>query len=181
MHDIFLKLDKELLMESERVLEEMGLDVVTVVRMMLKRLIKENDISFIINKSPKIKVDDKNDEDIDKVKMTKNKAINLFKMEGCKFNGNITFATKNKSAYNYWANPSFDVLDKDWFLILNDNIRRELYLFLIPKNSIKNSELVCRGDKKHLIDLQIMYEDNTFTDTRSKISLVKYLIKNLKY
>ena len=101
--------------------------------------------------------------------MTKNKAIALFINNGNSFNGNITFASKNKTAYNYLANPAFEVLDSDWFLILNDWVHQEVYLFEIAAKTFRYNQLVSRADKSQ-IDLQIMYEDNSFTDTRSKIS-----------
>ena len=93
----------------------------------------------------------------------------------------ITFASKNRAVANYWANPSFDVLDVDFTLILNDVVGRKLFLFIIPAYSINRSQLISRSDKPDLIDLQIMYGDETFTDNRSKYSFSKFLITELKY
>lgn len=187
MYQKFEQLNEDLLSEAENILDDMGLDTVTVVRMMLKRIIKERDISFILSKkddSTPIRKSahiSQNSQD-EPIKMTKTKAVSLFKNHGIQFvNNNITFASKNKSAYNYWANPDFIVLDHDWYLILNDRIRQEIHLFVVPQGSIRKTMLVARGDMKNKIDLQIMYDDASFTDTRSKVSFSRYLKETVKY
>ena len=113
--------------------------------------------------------------------MTKGRAIRLILHEGYHIAPNVTFASKNRGAYNYWANPETSLLKSDWSLILNDWISKKLYLFTIPANSIKLSELTTRTDKQYLIDLQIMYEDETFTDNRSGYSFAKFLTKKFNY
>lgn len=177
-----------LLKNTEEVLEETGLDIETAVKVMLKRVAREGNISFLFSgvslntldnnafyggTAPEIKASEP-------IKMTKNKAIALFKSNGVRINGNVTFASKNKTAHNYWANPSFEVLDTDWFLILNDWLRRKLYLFKIPAKTYRYNQLVSRADKSQ-IDLQIMYEDASFTDSRSKISFAEYLKETVSY
>lgn len=117
----------------------------------------------------------------EKDKMTKSKAIIIFKNENIKLNKNITYASKNRSVDRYWANPNFDVLEEDWYLILNDSICGELHLFRIPKKEISFDKLIPRNDKKNLIDLQIMYGDTTFTDMRSKLGFERYFVKTVKY
>jgi len=177
-------LDKELIKSAERVLDDIGMDINTLIRMTLKRVIKEEGISFLIldtyEKKDMLEAEENKMLD-ENGKMTKNRAIVLLKSEGIVFNKNITYASKNRSANNYWANPDFSVLQDEWYLILNDWLHRELYLFVIPRNEIQPSELVPRNDKEHLIDLQIMYDDLTFTDMRSKLSFVRYLAKTKKY
>ena len=189
MKKLIVDVDKKLLDNAEEVLDEMGLDVRTAIKVLLKRIVREGNSSFLFNNDPvktsfdnreqkeEIVPEEKTDEPI---KMTKNKAIALFRNNGISFNGNITFASKNKTAYNYWANPSFEVLDSDWFLILNDWVHKEIYLFVIPAKTFRYNQLVSRADKSQ-IDLQIMYEDNSFTDTRSKISFAKYLKDTISY
>ena len=170
-------IDDELLNEVTYILEELGMDIETAIRMTLKKIVKEEGIAFLVNN----KKNDKNFDVESDEKMTKNKAIALFKQRGIIFSNNITFASKNNSADNYWANPSFNVLEKEWYLILNDNIRKELCLFVIPGNAINESELVSRNDNQNKIDLQIMYDDPTFTDNRSKLSFSRFLIKTIEY
>ena len=185
MYKQFEQLDEKLILNANQILEEMGLDVVTAIRMTLKRIIKDENISFLLASQNTISSNDKNVSNAiieqEQIKMTKNKAISLFKKEGVTFNNNITFASKNKGAYNYWANPDFDVLDNQWNLILNDWLRKELYLFVIPVGTVTKDMLVCRNDMRNKIDLQIMYEDISFTDMRSKVSFANFLSKKIEY
>ena len=52
----------------------------------------------------------------------------------------------------------------------------------IPHSVFSNSLIVKTGIfKKYLIDLQIRYNDSSFTDTRSGISFVKWLKKKGQY
>ena len=192
MNNLLNTLDENLILEAEDILDEIGLDITTAIRMTLKKIINEGNVNFLITTSSQ--ANNTSAKNIRSniqnavitttkpaIKMTKNKAINYFLREGYKLSGTITFASKNKSADNYWANPNFTTLNNQWNIILNDWIRQELYLFVIPANSINASSLVCRADKKNQIDLQIMYEDPSFTDMRSKISFFKYLVSQLKY
>ena len=181
--DKHIYVEPNLAKEAEAVLNEVGIDLDTVVRMMLKRVVREHGITFLTAKfdepaspftnQPMVRMADG--------KIGKSQAIALFSAQGVMFNRNVTFASKNKTAFNYWANPFFTALAEDWYLILNDWINRELHLFRIPAKAIHPSELVARYDQKEKVDLQICFDDPTFTDNRSKISFAKYLIKNLSY
>ena len=94
----------------------------------------------------------------------------------------VTFSTANKSfGHLYWSNPSIEVLNDDWLLILNDNIKRMLYVFDIPCNDIVLDELKVRSDNRERLDLQIYYGDKSFTDSRSGFRFGKYFVKAIKY
>lgn len=134
-------------------------------------------ICFQINKSTADRMFNYNIES----KMTKSKATRLFSSKGIKVSGDVTFASKNNNAYNYWANPSFELLNYDWDLILNDWINKKMYLFQIPKNTFSINDFKPRADIDQKIDLQIMYNDPTFTDNRSGISFIKFLVDELDY
>lgn len=187
-------IDEEIIVEAERILDDVGLNIGDVLKIVLKRISREKNVTFLFQNNQKATGNDipcdysKNSETgfgrsfqtkTKKTKMTKTKAVALFRNQGIYINNNVTFASKNRGADNYWANPHFDVLKNDWYLILNDWIEEKLYLFYIPKNSIKEHDLVCRADKEERIDLQIMYKDVSFTDIRSKISFANYLIKTI--
>lgn len=92
-----------------------------------------------------------------------------------------TYAAKNKTQSNYWANPNVEFLHENWNLILEDYINHKFYYFRIPANSISQNSIKVRSDKPNQIDLQIMYNDNNFTDYRSGISFAKWLIKSESY
>lgn len=72
-------------------------------------------------------------------------------------------------------------LAKEAEKILNDWIKGELHLFMIPAHAIDRRFMVSRVDLREKIDLQIGYNDPTFTDTRSKQSFAKYLVMSIRY
>ena len=189
MKIIAISLEENLAAEAEKILDDMGLDIETVVKMMVKKIKNEQNINFLIsprtvaNTSQRIEPlgNLKPIENEVNNKMTKSKAVNIFRKEGFDFTGITTFASKNKSAYNYWANPDVTVLSNNWNIILNDWINQEIHLFNIPANTINPNSVVYRADKVNQIDLQIMYDDRTFTDMRSKISFEQYWVKSYKY
>ena len=173
--------DTQLIKDAESVLNDIGIDVDTVVKMALKRIIRDQSISFLSavpeapapgQSEPTQKLDNR---------ITKNQAISLFTAQGFRLSRNVTFSSKNRSAYNYWANPYFFALDSDWHLILNDWIRHELHLFTIPACTLAHDQMVPRFDQQDKIDLQICYNDPTFTDNRSKISFAKFHLKSIRY
>lgn len=95
--------------------------------------------------------------------------------------GKFTVASKNKTSYCYWANPDIEFLNKNWDLVLNDNINHKWYYFQIPANTISLREIKVRNDNPNRIDLQIRYNDSSFVDTRSGISFAKWLKKQGQY
>ncbi len=189
MKRIYADIDENLFNDANIIFDDVGLSMESAITVMLKRVVRDGGFSFLFGGNPTKShcspdiIQEENATETKKetqFKMTKNRAIALFKNEGIAFNANVTFASKNKSSYNYWANPSFDVLDSDWFLILNDWINRKIHLFEIPAKTFKHDCLVSRADKNK-IDLQIMHDDSLFTDARSKISFVKYLKITISY
>ena len=202
MQKIIFELDENLIKEAETILDNEGLDLDVAMHMFLKRIVKEQTISFLLrNNSKNINSTEKMLEVIeptptispsyqsfsfipdntDRGNMTKSLAIRLLRGNGFNVGKNVTYASKNRGAYNYWANPAFEMLSNDWDIILNDWANKKIYLFTIPANSIKNYQLTPRSDKNYLIDLQIMYNDVTFTDNRSGVSFEKYLVAELQY
>lgn len=120
--------------------------------------------------------------------INKSMAIQLCLDKGIPINrNNCTFSSQNQGHTGnnkYWANPPFDKLKNDWWLILNDIDRRQLYLFLIPAGAIKSNEVIARTDKSYQIDIQIHYNDHhhpNFTDSRSGIDFKQWLVKTIPY
>lgn len=112
---------------------------------------------------------------------SKSKGIELCKSNGFYVGKNCTWASENKSNQKFWANPNTNCIQSDWWLILNDISKKKIYVFFIPINSLKPEHLVLRSDNKNLFDIQIKYDDNTFTDTRSHVQFYKWFQKELKY
>lgn len=179
--------DEQLLRNAERILEEIGLDASAVAKMALKRVVRDGGISFLVTDVPRIEVQTPV-ETVAQIpvveetgRINKSAAVNLFRRNSVYTNNNVTFASKNKAGNYYWANPLFDALKQDWYLILNDWMKKELHLFKIPAYALKESDLVSRSDNEEKIDLQIAYNDTTFTDGRSKISFSDFLVQSIKY
>lgn len=113
--------------------------------------------------------------------ITKSIAKRLFFEKGFNISANCTFSSENETSHVFWANPSYTVLRENWYLILNDKTKHVLNLFIIPADEIKRYELVMRNDNQNLVDLQIAYNDPTFTDNRSKISFKPYFVDKIAY
>lgn len=106
------------------------------------------------------------------------KAVELFRDKGYKISNYYTsFATKNTDHNVYWINPDKRHLQEDWYIILNDNINKRLYLLFVPKNSIK--ELKMRNDK--ICNVSITYNDLNFVDIHSGVIFKDYLIDYINY
>lgn len=181
MKELKIFVNESALANAETILEENGLSIQNIVNVVLKRIEREGGIDFLFGKTNSQALDTNEERELissktsESTKMTKTIAKRLFVLHY----DNVTFASKNKGANNYWANPSFDCLKDNWYLILNDWQRKELHLFKIPANSLNN--LVARADQPNLIDLQIAYNDPTFTDNRSGCSFKQYFQKTIKY
>lgn len=178
---MFESIEKELLSAAGSILNEIGLDVETATRMMLKKIVREESIAFLLpeNQTKSVKYPTPDNDHV--IKMTKNKAMSLFRQQDFVFSKNTTFASKNNSTHIYWANPNIAVLSEDWHLILNDWETRELHLFFIKSGTLDENALKRRKDYDYLIDLQISPGDPTFTDNRSKLSFLPFKEKTIKY
>lgn len=92
-----------------------------------------------------------------------------------------TYAAKNKGSNRYWANPNIEYLYEEWNLVLEDYVNHKFYHFIIPANSISQNLIKLRKDNPNQIDLQIIYNDINFTDSKSGISFVKWLVRTENY
>ena len=113
--------------------------------------------------------------------LRKGDAVNICEANGVTLEGEITFASKNKGAPNYWANPNIQYLQNNWSLLLNDYIERRLHVFYIPANSILQDQIRLRADDTNKIDLQIKYESEIFEDSRSGINFVNWFVQTISY
>ena len=189
MKEILIKVPEDAWEEANNVLDDLGLDIEIAVKMFLKRVAKDKTVAFVLpntdgvgshyilgkatNKTETIKVD--------RGDMRKSLAIKLFRERGKHIDANVTYSSKNRSTYNYWANPDFSVLRDDWTFILNDWVNRKLFLLRVPGGSISASELVARNDKPNLIDIQILEDNPSFGDRRSEYCFRRFLVDQIDY
>ena len=191
MKKIIIEVQEDTLDQATGVLEDLGLEVESAVRMFLKRVVKEQSVAFVLPSANAISVSQPVVErvasqttetvKVDRGEMRKTLAVKMFKERGRYIDKNVTYSSKNRTTYNYWSNPNFAVLEEDWTLILNDWVNQKLYLFRIPRHSIPASELVGRNDQPDLIDIQILEDNPNFVDRRSGFSFKIFLVDEIQY
>ena len=195
MRELRINIDESVITSVEDVIVPLGIDVEMLLRIVLNRISRERKIDFLLpNEKSKENNTINNGAHLTNVnygdtlinrsvtgEMRKSLAISIFRSKGFLSSHNITYASKNRTAYNYWANPRFEMLEREWFLILNDWINRVLYLFKIPSGSFSEDDLIARADHNDQIDLQIIYNDVSFRDARSNVIFRDYLVKSEKY
>jgi len=95
--------------------------------------------------------------------------------------GQYNMATRNQSSGTYWANPNVSRLKLDWWLLLYDDLKNEIHVFMVPANSIPVNAVKIRNDgsKPNHIRIEIRYGDDSFEDTQSKIKFIPWYIKTL--
>jgi antitoxin component of RelBE/YafQ-DinJ toxin-antitoxin module len=195
MKEIKINIDDSVIASVQEVIEPLDFDIEMVMKILLKRISREKNLDFLLvnGKTQEENKPDNEDPFVDKKStggsverntirdMRKSLAISIFRSKGIVFSDNITYASKNRTAYNYWANPTFERLELDWFLILNDWINRVIYLFKVPSGAISQGDLTSRADNNNQIDLQILYNDPNFRDTRSNQIFKKFLVMSENY
>ena len=110
----------------------------------------------------------------------KSEAFLLLQKAGISIPKQCTFASLNKNGRYYWANPDVSVLLNDWWIVLNDNKKRELHCFVVPANTYQETQFNIRKDR-NAIDYEVEYYKSGFVDKRSQISFEQWLIKTIKY
>jgi len=195
MKEIKIGIDDSVIASVQEVIEPLDFDIEMVIKILLKRISREKNLDFLLaHGKTQEEIKSVNEEPLVATKsisgsmerntfrdMRKSLAISIFRSKGIVFSDNITYASKNRTAYNYWANPTFERLELDWFLILNDWINKVIYLFKIPSGAISQDDLIARGDNNNQIDLQILYNDPNFRDTRSNYIFKEFLVMSENY
>ena len=189
MKKIIIEVQADTLDQATGVLEDLGLDVESAIRMFLKRIAKEQSVAFVLPTNT-VRIPHPTVERIapqtemaktDRGEMRKTLAVKMFRERGRYIDKNVTYSSKNRTTYNYWSNPNFAFLNEDWTLILNDWVKHKLYLFRVPRNSISDSELVGRNDQPDLIDIQIQDDNPNFVDIRSGFCFRQFLVDQIDY
>ena len=186
-----IQIGEETLSKADKVLAEEGVDIDTAINMFLKKIVRENSVGFLFYREDKIPQQNINktsyDYDLKKTefltgtKMTKSLAKRLFLSKGINVTDDCYFASENSATHVFWANINNDILTQNWGIILNDKSKRVIYLFKIPSHEFGKDDFVMRADKPQMIDLQIAYNDPTFTDNRSHISFKPYFVDKITY
>lgn len=96
----------------------------------------------------------------------------------------INYAKRLETKEEFWVNPRTEVLEKDWNLVLNNQYKKEITVLTIPAYTFQLNDdgqegFYVRADKNFYIDLRI--EEQGLVDKRSKIRLVEYITKRIRY
>lgn len=182
MKQIYFEITEEIYDNAIKVLDDVGLTASLAVNLFLSKVVKEQSISWMFEKKHEHGGNDVVNQltGFEQVRLTKNNAIRKFFNAGIDVKGEVTLASKNSAQPIYWANPPLDVLVKDWSLILNDYIAKKLYLLFFPKNSMSLGQFKTRADRPKL-DIQIYYNDRTFTERRSGCSFSRFFVGEIDY
>lgn len=117
-------------------------------------------------------------------KRAKAEAIQFVKAHGVALSKDVTYAVRQAKKNEYWANPDVGLLDKDWFILLNDNINMVITILKIPASRLhlkaNNADgFYVRKDKPYYIDLNIGID--SLVDRMSGIDLSQYVIEKINY
>lgn len=117
--------------------------------------------------------------------MNKRRAISFLLNKNFDFSdGVVSFASLQENKKHFWANPKVEFLDKKWYLILNNQINKELIILEVPPKSFsltgKNgNKLLIRSDKPKYIDLNL--RESLLTDLRTNSDFSLFVKKVIKY
>ncbi|MCL2593886.1 MAG: type I restriction enzyme HsdR N-terminal domain-containing protein [Defluviitaleaceae bacterium] len=153
--------------------------IIDVVRISVS---KKEDISTPSQSSISSRIDSNKrlSELADNQKLDKPEAIKLCTDNGINIlNKKSTFASLNSNGKTYWANPNKNLLNDDWWILLSDHKRKNIHIFMVPASSISESQMKFRNNG--LIEMDIMYDDKSFEDLKSKIKFSTWLLKTVSY
>ncbi len=111
----------------------------------------------------------------------KKAAISFIEEKGILIGKQVTYAMKQAGREEFWANPQKELLNQEWWLILNNTATLELIVLKVPKGSliIKKDGFHVRADKPELLDLNI--NTDTLKDRKSGVDFSAFVVKRIKY
>lgn len=182
MKQMYFDITEEIYVNAIKVLDDVGLTASLAVNLFLSKVVKEQSISWMFEKKQEYWENNmvNKQSGFEQIRLTKNNAIRKLLNAGIDVKGEVTFASKNSTQPIYWANPPLDFLLKDWSLILNDCVTKKLYLFFIPKKSMSLAQFKTRDDRDRL-DIQIVYNDPTFTERRGGCNFLGFFTTEINY
>lgn len=116
-------------------------------------------------------------------KRAKTDALKYLAEKGVSVNKKVNYSTLQSDRPEFWINPTTDVLEADWSIVLNNTELLELIVLLIPANTMKidsgaESGLFTRT-KPYALDINLSKE--TLKDRRSGIDFGPFVVSRVKY
>ena len=95
----------------------------------------------------------------------KKDAVSFLQEKGVSVGKKVTYAVRQAGKDEFWANPQKELLNQEWWLILNNTTAMELIVLKVPKKALvaktdKTDGLQVRPDKPELLDLNINTNSN---------------------
>lgn len=122
----------------------------------------------------------------EKIEMrAKGEVLQFLENKGIKIGKTRCYAKYQEKKNLFWANPLVEYTKKEWWIILNDQVDKEIHILKVPANTFetcyptKKGKLVVRKDKPFYIDLNL-YKD-TYIDKRTGCDFSKFLVNTIKY
>lgn len=114
----------------------------------------------------------------------KKEALKFLVDNGVEIGKNVNYSKRMETRPEFWIEPRKNVIDGDWYMVLNNQYINELIVLHIPAKtfSIKSENvtgLVLRRDNPARIELNISVE--TLIDRTSKCDFKSFEIARMKY
>lgn len=114
----------------------------------------------------------------------KKEALKFLDDNGVTIGKNVNYSKMGENRAEFWLNPQSTAVEKEWYLVLNNQHIHELIVLHVPANSFsinsnKPNELILRNDNPRRIEINIAYD--TLIDRTSKCSFKEYEIARVKY
>ncbi len=117
---------------------------------------------------------------------SKDECLKFLQNKGMTFSSSLTYAkAQEKRRMRFWANPNVRLLREEWFLVLNNQISKEITVLKVPANTLsysfpkENGKLTIRKDMRNVIDLNL--DCTTFVDIGSNINFSPFIVANIDY
>ena len=114
----------------------------------------------------------------------KKEAIQFLADSGVVVGKNVNYAKRQDNKAQFWLNPKTSAPEKDWTLVLNNQVENEIIVINVPAGTFEMRSngkrgLIPRHDRPDRIDLEICSE--TLVDLRSKCNFGTCSVKRIKY
>ena len=117
---------------------------------------------------------------------SKSEARSFLKSNGIKLNTKyVSYAKLQEKTNRFWNNARVEEASNPWTLVLNNQIKKIIYVLEIPSDSFEfteypeNGKICVRKDRQHYMDLNI--NGRTFVDRKSSIDFSKFITNEIKY
>lgn len=114
----------------------------------------------------------------------KKEALKFLDDNGVTIGKNVNYSKMGEQREEFWLNPQNTAVEKEWYLVLNNQRIHELIVLHVPANSFsinsnKPNELILRNDNPRRIEINIAYD--SLIDRTSKCSFKEFEIARIRY